>query len=440
MAVVLAGAAGTGCSRRSATPTIVLISIDTLRADHLPCYGYRRVATPAIDSLARDSVRFENAYSHVPLTLPSHATLLTGLLPFANGVRDNLGFRLAPSHATLAARLRERGYATGAAVSSWVLRSDRGLAAGFDRYDDAMPDNPTRERSGSDSVDALTRWADSVTGKPLFLFLHIYEPHSPYAPPEPFRTRYAEQLYDGEIATADAAVGRLLDYLARRKLYDGALVILVADHGEGLGDHGEDEHGVFLYRETLRVPMLWKRPGAADSKRVVTSPVGLVDVAPTILSAAGADLPPDLSGVSLSATLAGPSASRSIYGESLYPRLNFGWSDLASLTDSRYQYIEAPRPELYDVVADPGERRDLAGSLPPAFRTLRAAMGSMSRPDSAPEVLEPRRAQEARVARIRPRGGRRRGGPEARSERPRGGASGLPPPARAARRASPTPS
>jgi choline-sulfatase len=381
------------CARApAARPPIVLISVDTLRADHLPAYGYRGLETPAIDALARDSIRFENAYSHVPLTLPSHAVLLTGLLPFENGVRDNLGFRLASGHATLATRLRAAGYATGAAVSSYVLRADRGLNAGFDYYDDQMPDVPTRERSGVESADALARWAATVRDKPLFLFLHIYEPHAPYTPPEPFRRRYPDRPYDGEIAAADAGVERLLDFLKRAGLYQRALILLLSDHGEGLGDHGEDEHGVFLYREALRVPLLLKRPASADAGRVVSTPVGLFDVVPTVLSLTLGTSAPELSGISLFQTLqAGKGSSRrpSIYGETLYPRLNLGWSDLASLVDDRHQYIEAPRPELYDLAADPAERNNLAPGAPASFRAMRAALAALPRPFVGPEASTP---------------------------------------------------
>ncbi|HTD52468.1 MAG TPA: sulfatase-like hydrolase/transferase [Thermoanaerobaculia bacterium] len=378
------------CGRASAgRPPVVLISVDTLRADHLPIYGYRKLETPAVDALARDSIRFENAYSHVPLTLPSHAVLLTGLLPFENGVRDNLGFRLAPTHATLASRLRAAGYATGAAVSSYVLRADRGLNAGFDYYDDKMPDNPTRERSGVESADALARWATTVRDKPLFLFLHIYEPHAPYTPPEPFRSRYSDRPYDGEIAAADAGVGRLLDFLKGAGLYRRALIVLLSDHGEGLGDHGEAEHGVFLYREALRVPLLLKRPGSADAGRVVSTPVGLVDVVPTVLSVLSETHADGLSGVSLFRFLQGQGPSRRVYGETFYPRLNLGWSDLASLIDDRYQYIEAPRPELYDLVADSAEHNNLASQLPPPFRAMRAALAALARPFVGPEASTP---------------------------------------------------
>ncbi len=369
---------------------VVLISVDTLRADHLPVYGYRGVQTPAIDAIARDSAIFENAYSNVPLTLPSHAALLTGLLPFENGVRDNIGFRLSPERRTLAALLRSASYATGAAVSSYVLRADRGLAAGFDSYDDSMPENPTRERSGMNSAAALAKWGESVRDRPLFLFLHLYEPHAPYKPPEPFASRYASAPYDGEIAAADAAVGSFVAYLKRAGLYDRAILVFLSDHGEGLGDHGEEEHGVFLYREALRVPLLLKRPGSAGAGERIAAPVSLTDVVPTVLSLLSIPVPEGLHGIALTSLSGGGAAGdRRIYSETLYPRLGLGWSDLASLADARYHYIHAPRPELYDLAADPGEKKDLAPGLPPAFRSLRAALETMSRPFSMPEASSP---------------------------------------------------
>lgn len=260
---LLLAAAGAGCGRTPPAAVripVVVVSVDTLRADHLPVYGYRGVQTPALDALGRDSIVFTNAYSNVPLTLPSHAALLTGLLPFENGVRDNIGFRLAPARRTLATLLQSASYATGAAVSSYVLRADRGLAAGFDYYDDSMPNNPTRERAGMESAAALAKWGGAVRDRPLFLFLHIYEPHAPYTPPEPFASRYASAPYDGEIAAADAAVGSFVDFLKRAGLYDRAILVFLSDHGEGLGDHGEEEHGVFLYREALRVPSFSNGP------------------------------------------------------------------------------------------------------------------------------------------------------------------------------------
>lgn len=389
LSAAVAFAMTTGCARRAAPASgapVVLISIDTLRADHLPAWGYRGVTTPAIEALARDSILFENAYAQAPLTLPSHATLFTGLLPTQHGVRDNVGFRLAADHRTIATELKDRGYATGAAVSTFALRRDRGLAAGFDLYDDDFGPGSLDERSGGETARKLEEFAQSHPDKPLFLFLHLYEPHTPYAPPEPFRSAYASRPYDGEIAAADAAVGSFLAFLKQQRLYDRALVVLVSDHGEGLGDHGEDEHGVFLYRETLRVPLLVKLPGKRHAGRRVTAPVGLFDVFPTIAEAAGVPAAAGRPGLALErfASDSAP-APRRIYSETLYPRLQLGWSDLAALTDDRWSYIEAPRPELYDLVADPAEKRDLAASLPPPLRSMRAELVGLMKRSAEPE-------------------------------------------------------
>lgn len=363
---------------------VIVISIDTLRADHLPAFGYRQVETTAIDALARDAVRFDNAYCHVPLTLPSHAVIFTGLLPYQNGVRDNVGFRLSEKIPTLARVFQATGYATGAAVSSLALRADRGLAAGFDFYDDRFAVESPDERPAPETVEKLTKWMETVSDRPVLAFLHLYEPHAPYAPPEPYRTRYAACPYDGEIAAADAAVGRFVQFLKTRGLYDRAVVVFLSDHGEGLGDHGEAEHGVFLYREAIRVPLLVKLPGRASAGQVVSRPVGLVDLFPTLAKLAGVSAPPGLSGTDLLAARTGDPGALRLYSETLYPRLALGWSDLASLTDGRYQYIEAPRPELYDLAIDPQERHDLAGSAPPAFRSMRAELSRLRRPEAVP--------------------------------------------------------
>ncbi len=398
-AVVALAMLAAACSRPAASSAkpgapVVLISVDTLRADHLPAYGYGGVRTPALDALARDSIVFENAYCQAPLTLPSHATLLTGLLPSQHGVRDNVGFRLAGTHPTLATALKARGYATGAAVSSFALRRDRGLAAGFDLYDDQFGADSPDERPGAETVKRLESFADSNPGKPLFLFLHLYEPHTPYLAAEPFRTEYASRPYDGEVAASDAAVGGFLAHLKKSGLYNRAIIVFASDHGEGLGDHGEDEHGVFLYRETIRVPLFVKFPGSRGAGSRVRAPVGLIDVFPTIAETAGVPDDGGRPGLSLS-RLAGPSApaTRRIYSETLYPRLQLGWSDLAALTDDRFSYIEAPRPELYDLVADPAQKNDLAESRPPALRSMRAELltlrDSVASPEkSAAEELE----------------------------------------------------
>jgi choline-sulfatase len=383
--VVIASA----CARRTeqlAGAPVVLISVDTLRADRLPAYGYRGVRTPALDALARDSIVFENAYCQAPLTLPSHTTLLTGLLPSQHGVRDNVGYRLAATHPTLATVLKERGYATGAAVSSLALRRDRGLAAGFDLYDDRFEADSPDERSGVETVKRIETFADSNPGKPLFLFLHLYEPHTPHAPPEPFRTEYASHPYDGEIAAADAAVGGFLAHLKKNGLYDRAIIVFVSDHGEGLGDHGEDEHGVFLYRETIRVPLFVKLPGSRGAASRIRAPVGLIDVFPTIAEATGVPAGTGRPGLSLVRLAeAKAPATRRIYSETLYPRFQLGWSDLASLTDDRWSYIEAPRPELYDVIADPAEKRNLVSSVSSPLRSMRAELLAVRDSATSPE-------------------------------------------------------
>jgi arylsulfatase A-like enzyme len=243
----------TGCAK--ARPPVILISIDTLRADHLPAYGYTAVRTPAIDTLARDGILFRNAWSHCPLTLPSHLSLFTGLLPPDHGVRDNAGYRFDPAaHTTLAALLRERGYRTGGAVSAYVLRGATGAGNGFEDYDDVIgvidgAPLGALQRPGAMTEKIAERWIDAHASQPFFYFLHIYEPHAPYAP-----------TYDADVAAADGVVGTLLAHLEKTGLYDRALIVLVSDHGEGLMEHGEQEHGVFLYREDLHVPLLLKLP------------------------------------------------------------------------------------------------------------------------------------------------------------------------------------
>jgi arylsulfatase A-like enzyme/cytochrome c-type biogenesis protein CcmH/NrfG len=335
---------------------IFLISIDTLRSDHLPVYGYTAGLTPAIDAFRRDAVLFSRAFSHCPLTLPSHASLMTGLLPPRHGVRDNAGYALTGSH-TLAELLRQKGYRTGAAVSSYVLRRSTGIDRGFEFFDDAMDSLRGRrpqgeEKDGEKTARILLDWIGAQQDPRIFGFLHLYEPHTPYQPPEQYA---ALAPYDGEIAHADAIVGGFLQELKRRGLYDKALIVLLSDHGEGLGDHNEDEHGVFVYRESLQVPLLIKYPDQRDGGGRIEAPVGLVDIFPTILTAAKIQIPTDIDGIDLRGSLA---TSRRIYAETYFPRLHLGWSELLTLLDDRYHYIEAPRDELYDYVEDPQEKNN----------------------------------------------------------------------------------
>ncbi len=355
---------GASSCRRSETTAragrvpIILISIDTLRADHLPMFGYKNVDTPNLDALRHDGILFTSAYSHVPLTFPSHVTVLTGRIPPANGVRNNIGYKLDPGVPTLPLVLKGIGYATGAAVSSYVLRGNSGLARSFDSYDDLLPFKGgtavgALQRPGASTAQAAEAWIGAHSGKPFFFFLHLFEPHSPYEPLEPFKSRYANP-YDGEIATADQIVGDFIAYLKQHGAYDQAIIVFMSDHGEGLYQHGEPEHGIFLYRESLHVPLVVKLPGSERAGETVGNPVGLVDIMPTLLELTEAKAPAGLSGTSLLAHRAGAPARR-IYSETLYPRIHLGWSELRSLTGQDYHFIQAPKPELYDVIHDPGE-------------------------------------------------------------------------------------
>jgi arylsulfatase A-like enzyme/Tfp pilus assembly protein PilF len=358
---------------------IILISVDTLRADHLPIYGYRHVETPAIDALAADGVVFEHAWTHSPLTLPAHTSILSGRLPFEHGVRDNLGFSVKPQVPLLPSLLKPAGYATAGVVSAYVLRRETGIAHGFDFFDSQLPVASPElsfgqvQRDGAQSVQIATDWIGRQASPRYFLFLHLYEPHKPYTPPARY-ARYAP--YDGEIAYADELVGRLVTVLKSRGEYDQALVVFLSDHGEGLGDHGEEEHGLFLYTETTRVPLVVKLPGSAGRGRRVGETVQHIDLVPTILDLAGAPPAPGLRGRSLRPLLfaTGPVRESGVYSESLYARYHFGWSELYALTDARYRFIKAPRREFYDLRTDPGERTNLFALRAQAAAASEAAL------------------------------------------------------------------
>jgi arylsulfatase A-like enzyme/cytochrome c-type biogenesis protein CcmH/NrfG len=383
--MALAAVGGWRYARASAPVSgpIILISIDTLRADHLPIYGYTRVKTPAIDALAADGVVFDRAYSHAPQTLPAHASLLSGRLPFETGVRDNLGFVVKPGERLLPQMLRERGFSTGGVVSAFVLRRETGIAQGFDFFDGDMPPASPElpigqvQRDGARSEAVAEHWLDAQRSSRSFLFLHLYEPHKPYAPPE----RYAQYApYDGEIAYADEIVGRLVKYLKSHQLYDRSTIILLSDHGEGLGDHGEQEHGLFLYDEAIHVPLVIKQEANAGGGRRVPDVVQHIDIVPTVLDLVKAPVPGNLQGRSLKPLLDGTGhpPERAVYSEALYARYHFGWSELAALTDGRYQFIKAPRPELYDLQRDPHERENLAADRTQSAQAMRAALDRVS--------------------------------------------------------------
>lgn len=348
---------------KAAPPDVYLITIDTLRADHIHCYGYEKIATPAIDSLAKAGIRFSQAFTPSPITNTSHTTILTGLLPSMHGVTD-FGTPLAASHLTWAELLSQRGYHSAAFIGAVILDSKSlapGLDRGFDFYDN-FPEHPKTkerwgrvERRGSEVVEHAETWLTAHPRGPHFVWIHLYDPHDPYEPPAPYSQTYKDRLYDGEIAYADSALGTFLTYLKEHGWYQNALIILVGDHGEGLGEHREDTHGIFLYDSTTHVPLIVKLPGKADGEKVVAAQVRTTDILPTVLDVLNLAPPARLDGESLKPYFTGTeTASRIAFGETDYP-LRFGWSPLRSVRRDGFKFIEAPRPELYDLQADPSE-------------------------------------------------------------------------------------
>jgi arylsulfatase A-like enzyme/Flp pilus assembly protein TadD len=353
---------------RPAGTNVLLITVDTVRADHIGVYGFKQSATPTIDALARDGVLFERAYSQVPLTLASHTSLLTGTYPFHNGVQDFTGQPLTPDIRSIAQSLKANGYDTAAIVSSYVLDRSWGLDRGFDLYYDVFQgssflenDPGLVERKAGASVDQALKWLRTPRRKPFFLWLHLYDPHSGYDPPEPFRTRFADSPYDGEIAYADSQLARLVAYLKQQGLYGRTLILFASDHGESLGEHGEKEHGFFVYHSTLHVPLLVKPPAASRvPAHRETKPVQIMAIAPTILATLGLKDPIEnqFETVSLLADKSG-AGDPPVYSESFYSFSSFGWAPLRTINTGAYQYIEAPKPELYDLRNDPAETKNL---------------------------------------------------------------------------------
>jgi len=352
-----------GEATRVSTSTVVLISVDTLRSDRLPAYGYEGVETPALDRLFAESVLFERAFSHYPLTLPSHSSIFTGQLPPQHGVRSNKGFALPPDARTLAERLSEAGYRTAGFVSSMVLRAETGIAQGFERYDEpqapagADSGHTFAQQRGDRTLEAARSWLQSQPPEEkLFLFFHSFDPHTPYDAPAPFAGRYGD-LYDAEVAYADGIVGGLLEALEELGRFQGALIVFLSDHGEGLGDHIEREHGIFLYRESLQVPLAIRLPGGRRGGERIEDAAGLFDVAPTLLALLGMER----DGLPGHAWLQGGEveSGRTLYAESSFGLEQYGWSPLRSGLRSHLHYIQAPRPELYDLEADPEERDNL---------------------------------------------------------------------------------
>jgi arylsulfatase A-like enzyme/cytochrome c-type biogenesis protein CcmH/NrfG len=385
-------------------PNVVLVTIDTLRADRLGCYGYSKVQTPNLDKLAHRGTLFENAVAQSPLTPPSHASMFTGLYPPAHKVRDTGGFILQPETTTLAEVLQQHGWETAAFVGSAVLSSRFGFAQGFGVYDDQMP-GPQKgqmaseypERRAGEVVDRAIRWLDSQPGKPFFLWVHVFDPHTPYDPPAPFRDGYKGRPYDGEIAYTDQQLGRLFDSIAKKS---PAVIAVLADHGESLSEHGEFTHGIFLYDSTLRIPFLLAGPGVPENLRVKQQ-ARTIDLAPTLLELAGVKAPQRLQGESLRPSFSGKQVPADFsYSETLFSKINMGWSELRAIRTERWKYVRAPRPELYDLGQDPGETSNVIANHPAEVRRLeerlKSVIGDETREKVSPAMVDRRTSEQLR--------------------------------------------
>jgi len=363
---------------------LVVVTIDTLRPDHLRCYGYQKIETPNIDAIARSGVLFENAVTQTPLTPPSHASIFTGLNPPSHHVRNTGGFILPSSTTTLATILQQQGWDTAAFISSAVLKKFFGFNQGFAVYDDQMP-KPGKghefiedaERRAGDTVDHALRWLDAQSGKPYFLWVHVYDPHAPYQPPSPYKEQYKDRLYDGEIAYADHELGRLFDAVRKKSPADQTLIAILSDHGESLGEHGEYSHGVFLYDSTLRIAFLLAGPGVRAGLRVKEQ-ARTIDFLPTVLDLMGGRAPAAVQGASLTPYFQGKDAGAAVsYAETLYPKINMGWAELRAIRTNHWKYIRAPKPELYDLSQDAGETSNVIQSHAAEVQRFEAQLHAM---------------------------------------------------------------
>jgi arylsulfatase A-like enzyme/Flp pilus assembly protein TadD len=366
-------------------PDVFLITIDTLRADHVHCYGYDRIRTPALDLLAEQGIRFNQAFTPSPITNSSHTSIMTGLLPSSHGVND-FGVPLATIYPTLAELLTKGGYRTAAFIGAVILDSKNlapGLDRGFEFYDN-FPELPTTtsrwgrlERRGMEVEQRAESWLNTHPAGAHFVWVHLYDPHDPYEPPPPYSEVYKDRLYDGEIAYADSALGHFLAYLKKLGWYEGAMIVVVGDHGEGLGEHHEVTHGIFLYDSTTHVPLIVKLPNRREAGRTVEGQVRTTDIMPTILKLLGIAAPANLDGDSLEPFLNGIEATpRTVFGETNYP-LRFGWAPLRSVRMEGFKFVEAPKPELYDLRADPGESLNHYEPWNGTVQSLRRALAEL---------------------------------------------------------------
>lgn len=381
-----------GCERRQSASAggndlrrhnVLLITLDTTRADRLGCYGYAPAATPNLDALARRGTLFEDAHAQVPLTLPSHASLLTGRYPRELGIHVNGRNRLGADPVILSAAFKRHAYRTAAFVSTFVLSAQFGLDRGFDLYDDDVgeprpgTDGWELERPAGATTDRALAWLESIAAEPFFCWVHYYDPHEPYDPPTEYRAAGADS-YDGEIAFVDSQLGRLFDWLESTGLDEKTLVVVVGDHGESFGEHGENGHTVFLYSSNVRVPLIFAHPTAVSSRKRVAATVSVLDVFPTILDLFGWERPTSLQGESLVEALRGQRIQpRRSFSESLYVHELFGWAQQHALTTFRWKYISSTKPELYDRRDDPDERRNLIDARPDIASAMRNELEAM---------------------------------------------------------------
>lgn len=403
--LVLAAAATVVMPATERKPNVVLITIDTLRPDRVGCYGYGRAQTPNIDRVASEGVLFSNAVSHVPLTRPSHTSIFTGLFPYQHGVHDNIAPPLPVKFPTLAEILKRNGYQTAAFVAAFVVNSQSGLNRGFDVYEDEF--NPKKqptdfalnlEKRGGEVYQEFADWMGHRNTKPYFAWIHLYDPHFPYAPPPPYSTTFADRPYDGEVAYADAIVGKIL-----KLLDNNTLLVIASDHGESLGDHGESAHSYFIYDSTVRVPLLFRWPGMLPPGGKVPGQTRLIDLFPTILDLLSLPAPQDISGITLKPWLldnkrAAPALVS--YCETYTPLLHFGWSSLIGARTTGWKYIEAPRSELYDLAKDPGERVNVLAKDSAEAKNLRnwlsksGALAASGTPQGATPELDPEQLEK----------------------------------------------
>lgn len=435
-----------GCGKKEQPWNVLLVTFDTTRADRIGSYGNDRIQTPTLDALASEGIRFANAVSVAPITAPSHSSILTGLYPTAHGFRDNGLFVLEDHNRTLAELLRDRGYDTAAAVGAFPVVSQFGFDQGFDLFDDhltgmyedylgdrAVPKEQLffDERRAAQVNEAVIPWLQRRGENPFFLWVHYFDPHQPFEPPPPYDQLYADDLYNGEIAYADSRLGHLLDQLRRTGQLERTLIVMTADHGEGLGEHNELTHAMLAYDSTLHVPLIIRPPDfGPDQARVIEARVGTVDIVPTILELLGMDRPEDLHGHSLASLWQGDGAEERnlytprYYAENLSPRLTHGWGELRVLYDGDMKYIHGPRPELYDLSADPDELNNLLSPGDSEADGMREALADFIREHAADQTATTRALEPELVRRLQSLGylhGSGEGGVEVREELQDGG-------------------